>query len=227
MAQLQSQFDQAKSVEAKVRIAVAGANAIFGECKIKITLVKFEDSTNDRTVVARLPGALKDRDNANKIALLSKLAQGSAKSVGADVGIIITDLTPFGLLDNGTNAAYLGKAKTEDGLMTVQEGGFIGGILMSSDAMTSLTLAHELRVRLAHDDPVHGRKATGSKLRCGVTNDVIRQFPNAKLSTMCDDECSKLRQGLTKLGLISGDPVPGKEYELKIYVSYIGLQLAK
>jgi hypothetical protein len=111
--------------------------------------------------------------------------------------------------------------------MSIQEGGFIGGSLLQLDRMTALTLAHELRVRLAHCDPVHGKDATGEKLRNGESDVLIKQYPNAKLAAMCDDECAELRSGLKKLGIIKEDPVDGKEYEIKLYVGQIDFHAIK
>ena len=83
--ELQDRFEKARNVEAEIEVAVAGANAIFAKCKIKIKLVKYEDLTNDPNA-ASVVSAINDiKDKNQRIAFLALLAKKMAQSYGADV----------------------------------------------------------------------------------------------------------------------------------------------
>ncbi len=85
------------------------------------------------------------------------------------MGVLVTDLTIFGVENGGVNFANPEKSTREEGITTVGDWGWIGEILLSSKRMTSLTMAQEARDRLAQED----NDLKGDKLRNGATAELI------------------------------------------------------
>ncbi len=206
-------------VESRIKLSVQAANKIFKKCKIRINLVRFEDFSRNPQLADVAKGVNEAKTLPEKLALLTRLIQHMARQQKpkGDVGFLVTDLTAFGRPEGGFSAADPAKTTVEGNLIKTQKGGFIGDVLLSSKNMTPLTLAQELRDRLAFEDV----NKKGQKLRHGSTKDLIKDNPNSRLETLCDDECVKLRNGLKKSGIVKGKLDPNKEYTINIYVAHL------
>jgi uncharacterized protein RhaS with RHS repeats len=217
VGEMESEFNKERNMLAKLKLAVAAANQVFAKCGIKIELIEVNDMRRmPADQQAKVLDGLRGKKPEEQLGFLAKIAQEAATTAGAHIGVGLLDLKVFGKDDRGMNPvdAAKGRLNADKNILTLDDGAFLGGILLSSTGMTSLSLAQEIRDRLAHEE----NNSPGGKLRNGDTADLIKNSPNARLDSLCDDECTRLRQGLRRLGLINEDPVEGKEYTIKLYV---------
>jgi len=208
-------YAAAKTTEGQINTSVKAANEIFAKCCIKLDLKKYED-LNKNPDIEQLGAALQGKTAEEIFALLALLGNAIAKQHSANIGVIALDTNlawgdAVGFSVSDPKKSTYDKDKK---IRTVETGGFIGDIVIFTRTMTVLTLAQEVRDRLAHEDV----DAEGAKLRHGVTADLIKAQPKAQLSTLADDECDKLRAGLKRLKIINEDPVQGRWYTVTLYV---------
>jgi len=215
----------AQGHQAKINVAIGAANEIFAQCLIKVKLQRFESMLQvlTRAKLARqFLAALQGKSKDQVFTLVAQMGAAMAKQRGAHLGVVALDTnlvaTSVGFsLTDAANSNY--DAATR--IRTIKPGGFIGGIVLMTRTMTVLTLAQEVRDRLASEDV----DAKGTKLRHDNTADLIRGQPGTKLSTLCDDECGKLRAGLTRLGVIRAKPAPNAWYTVRLYVAFLPLNV--